>query len=50
MMFTLHSWCKCVCIYIYIYMYDTKVPRSIWALNSDPAAWPMTLISFYPKP
>ena len=31
-------------------MYSTKVPKSIWALNFDPAAWPMTLISFYPKP
>ena len=31
-------------------MYDTKVPRSIWVLNFDPAAWPMAPISFYPKP
>ena len=39
-----HSW-----ILVYI-LYGTKVPKSIWALNSNPAAWPMTPISFYPKP
>ena len=31
-------------------MYSIKVPRSIWALNFGPAAWPMAPISFYPKP
>ena len=31
-------------------MYGTKVPRSIWALNFDPTTWPITPISFYPKP
>ena len=31
-------------------MYGTVVLRSIWALDSDSAAWPMAPISFYPKP
>ena len=31
-------------------MYGTKVPRSIWALNFDLAAWPMAPTSFYSKP
>ena len=28
-------------------VYDTEVPRSSWALDSGPAAWPTSLISFY---
>ena len=31
-------------------LYGTKVPRSIWALNSNPIAWPMVPISVYLKP
>ena len=33
-----------------IFLYGTKIPRSIWALNSDPAAWPMTPISSTQNP
>ena len=31
-------------------MYSTVVPRSIWALNPDPAMWPIAPASFYSKP
>ena len=38
-------------IYIYTYiLYNIVIPRSIWALNSDSATWPIAPVSFYPKP